>query len=461
MMEGITSVIYNSRIKSATFYVSGTEDVKNESTVPVTSYDLLRGGKPIDGGVHDSHLGTIDYGYRCKTCKHNKNNCLGHDGHLILNYPLQSPFYILEIRKWLRVICLNCGNCVLPRHDIAVFGRSKRLTEAAKLAKTGKKQCPVCNAIHPAISKDADNPCITYVADIDGVRKLYPHEIREIFTKVSNETVDLLGKNEQSHPSKFILGAIKIPSITIRPDTRAQGSSKATSNDITTNIQAIVKKHAGFPSVIPDEITAAFDKEIYLLQDAFYAYIKGSPANKSMSRNTSAPVKSLGADLRGKKGKLRKHQLGKRVRAVARSTIIGDPNLEVDVVGVPYKFVKILQVEDTVQDYNKAQLMINFMNGRKKYPGCSKIRRKSTGTEYSVEDNSMEELEIGDIIHRDLQDGDIVYYCRQPSLLPSNISAMRVHVIMNTTILAIKMNVLSCPLFHADFDGDRLGLSRD
>ena len=47
------------------------------------------------------------------------------------------------------------------------------------------------------------------------------------------------------------------------------------------------------------------------------------------------PVKAIRARLKGKEGRLRGNLMGKRVDFSARAVITGDPNLQLDEVGVP------------------------------------------------------------------------------------------------------------------------------
>jgi DNA-directed RNA polymerase II subunit RPB1 len=52
-------------------------------------------------------------------------------------------------------------------------------------------------------------------------------------------------------------------------------------------------------------------------------------------QNSDRPVKSLSARLKGKEGRLRGNLISKRVDLSARTVITGDPNIELDEVGVP------------------------------------------------------------------------------------------------------------------------------
>ena len=90
------------------------------------------------------------------------------------------------------------------------------------------------------------------------------------------------------------------------------------------------------------------------------------------------------------------------------------------------------------------------MNGVEVYPGCTKIKKASTGKTHWIGniDRSTFQLEYGDVIYRDLITGDKAGFNRQPSLLISNITAMNVVIMKKTD--TITMNVLACPFFNAD-----------
>lgn len=52
-------------------------------------------------------------------------------------------------------------------------------------------------------------------------------------------------------------------------------------------------------------------------------------------QKSGRPVKAIRSRLKGKEGRLRGNLMGKRVDFSARTVITGDPNLELDEVGVP------------------------------------------------------------------------------------------------------------------------------
>jgi DNA-directed RNA polymerase II subunit RPB1 len=53
------------------------------------------------------------------------------------------------------------------------------------------------------------------------------------------------------------------------------------------------------------------------------------------TQKSGRPIKAIRARLKGKEGRMRGNLMGKRVDFSARTVITGDPNLQLDQVGVP------------------------------------------------------------------------------------------------------------------------------
>jgi len=201
------------------------------------------------------------------------------------------------------------------------------------------------------------------------------------------------------------------------------------------------------------------EKNIRLLELHVYEMIKGSSGTQkqALTNNSKKPLISIAKRLPRKHGRIRRNLMGRRANHMARSFITCDPSLRIYEIGVPMSIARNLLMPIHVRDYNYKQCMIWFMNGTKRYPGCTRINKISTGSPPFVDSVKEDfKLEIGDIIHRDLIDGDIVDFNRQPSLEPSSISAMRIKILPEGE--TIRMNVLACPLFNADFDGDAMNI---
>lgn len=449
-----SKLLYSGKISKVKFSLSGSETIRKNSYAVITSHDLFRNNSPFPGGVYDAHLGTTDYSYKCLTCYNNKRNCMGHEGHIPINYPVWNGLAVNDGRKWLKLICFKCGHPIIDDAQFMKFPREERLNVASKIARTGNKKCVHCKEIHPLIKKDAHEPLKLYAEFYEEKRLInryiiFPHKVAEVFSKISDETIIKLGKNIISHPRNIILNDIPAPSVITRPDVKKNGGGRSTNDDLTTMMQIIIKKNDAMPTVIPQDIDLKLEKSIWELNNSYYDFVKAGGDNA---------MNSLAMRLKGKKGRFRKNQMGKRVRNMCRSTITGDPSLQINEVGVPLTFARVIQYEETVQEYNKRKLLMYVQNGRKNYPGATKIIKKSTGTEYDVDSAREIELECGDIVLRDMIDGDPVNFNRQPSLMVSNISTHRAKITLDPNIITLRMNVLCTPLYNADFDGDQMNL---
>ena len=66
-----------------------------------------------------------------------------------------------------------------------------------------------------------------------------------------------------------------------------------------------------------------------------------------------------------------------------------------------------------------------------------------------------DELKIGDIVERHLENGDVVLFNRQPSLHRVSIMAHRARVMPHRTF---RFNECVCTPYNADFDGDEMNI---
>lgn len=437
------SLIPNSKITKVSFSLSGTEEAIADSSVNIKSHEQFRNNMPYPYGVYDAHLGTTDYKYKCSTCGNNKRKCLGHEGNAQLNYPVISPIAINEIRKWLKVICFRCGRPIVKKEDYIGKAPPARLDEAVKLAANVKK-CPDhrCGAPHPTIKKDP-NELSASVAEYHENRNIiqketiYPHVAKEILSRVSDETVVQLGKSISSHPRHYVLDSVKVPSVVIRPDVRKISGGKSMSDDITVVLQHLIRENAD-PLLTAKEMDVHKEKAIFNLNNTYYELVRAKGGENTTN--------SLSHRLKGKSGLARKNLLGKRTGNMARSTIVGSPLIKIDELGVPLVFARTNQIEEIANDFNISKLMQYIANGRREYPGATKIIKRTTRETYDVEyKKDSIQLEPGDIVYRDLIDGDPVNFNRQPSLMISNISTHRVKVIMDPSIRTFLMNVIICP----------------
>lgn len=457
--------MYSSSINSVHFSVLGENDARKYSNVKVHTKELFKGGLPVSQGIYDARMGTTDNSWKCETCLHTKDKCPGHKGSIELNYPIQSPIFRVEIIKWLKSICFKCGEPVLGHINLHV-SKNRLLTEYAKHTKSTDKKsvlCVKCGEAHPNVSRDKENSNIINIEYADSKKliakqQLFNHQIQNIFDKVTEPTVKYFNRHMDSHPRKFIMSALVVPPNTIRPDMkRLSKGGRSNNNELTTLLKNIVEYNNKIEGEINDENVAKNKLNIEFLELAIFEFIKGTPANSTKTHiitNKNGISNSIASRIPKKEGRIRGNIAGKRCKRMMRSVITGDPNIEIDQVMIPEYVAKEIQIPETVQSYNINRLQIYFNNKRDSYPGCTKVIKHDTNDEFWVGKTSNIVLEIGDIIYRDLITGDILPINRQPSMIPSSISAMRIIVIDKGD--TIRINVSACNWFNADFDGDQM-----
>ncbi|KAK9123096.1 hypothetical protein Sjap_012698 [Stephania japonica] len=181
--------------------------------------------------------------------------------------------------------------------------------------------------------------------------------------------------------------------------------------------------------------------------------------------------------LEKKEGIFRQKLMGKRVNYACRSVISPDPYLAVNEIGIPPYFALRLTYPERVTPWNVTKLRNAIINGPEVHPGATlyvdkfgktnlapsrksrnSISRKlpsSRGVVVQPGKSLENELE-GKVVHRHLQDGDVVLVNRQPTLHKPSIMAHVVRVLKGEK--TIRMHYANCSTYNADFDGDEMNV---
>ena len=452
---------YNA-IYAVSYYIAGSQENQLDSSVRIENKELFHGDLPADGGVYDSRMGTTDKGWRCGACGLKKTQCPGHFGYIQLSYPVKNPMFRDYIVKFLKVICYRCGRLIVTK-DIKV-SKSKRLMEYARIVTYDKiNKCPHtdCGQPHPNVVHDKTDPAVIYLERIapDGSAQrieLFNHVIKDILSRITDETIEKIGWLQRTHPRNLILDTIRIMPNTARPYIKRQvGNRINSSDDITTLTKQIMEINQKLPKVIPEltDINKTLRDLYGSLDLTYYEMIKGSSTGEiHMTGSGGKAPKSIAQRLNKKEGRIRRNLLGKRTRYMMRAVLTCDPALEVDQVGVPISIARNMQIPEVVRPYNRARLEVFFRNKRDIYPGSTHVWKKNRQERYLVE--KVDTLEDGDVLYRDLIDGDIIAINRQPSLIFGSILGMRVVVL--ETGESLRINESACVPMNADFDGDQI-----
>lgn len=451
------------------FGVLSPDDVRKMSVLRVITADTYDDdGYPIEKGLMDQRLGVIDPGLKCKTCGQKFGDCSGHFGHIELARPVIHVGHAKDVHKILKSVCRDCGKLKLDdaqrqhyREQLEQTSdrlKSKETVIKEGMDKAAKSVCPWCGSDKRNIK--FEKPYTFYEEWDEERNKLTPIDVRERLEKIPVEDYDLIGVNKDvSKPEWMVLTVLPVPPVTVRPSITLESSVRS-EDDLTHKLVDIIRINqrlrenidAGAPQLIVEDLWE-------LLQYHVTTYFNNSTSGIPPARHRSGRIlKTISQRLSGKEGRFRSNLSGKRVDFSARTVVSPDPYISINEVGVPEFVACELTVPERVTANNLEEMKKIVRNGPNKNPGANYIirsdrrRKKITDT---TKDDVAEELDVGFTVERQLRDGDIVLFNRQPSLHRLSIMAHEVRVMPYKTF---RLNLCVCPPYNADFDGDEMNL---
>lgn len=448
------------KIKEIEFALLSPKEIREMAAAKIITADTYDDdGFPIDMGLMDPRLGVIEPGLKCKTCGGKVDECPGHFGYIDLAMPIIHVGYAKLIKHVLQSTCRSCGALLFSKEQLAkgikigdVLEEDKTITPVFSCLKCGEQQKKIT----------LDKPT-TFREE---GRKLTAKEIRERLEKVGNpefgnseEDLSALGINpKHARPEHVILTALPVPPVSMRPSITLE-SGERSEDDLTHKIVDVLRinqrlqenKDAGAPQLIVEDLWE-------LLQYHVTTYFDNQTSGIPPARHRSGrALKTLTQRLKGKEGRFRSNLSGKRVNFSARTVISPDPNLSINEVGVPIEAAKELTLPIVVTPYNIESLKELVSRGNN-YPGVNYVIRADGRRVKVTEKNAseiVEKLAVGYIVERQLINGDIVLFNRQPSLHRMSMMAHYVKVMPYKTF---RLNLAVCSPYNADFDGDEMNL---
>lgn len=384
--------------------------------------------------------------------------------------------------------------------------RFQRLKEKVKI-----DTCCHCNSPQPRVYLKENNLYMEYKQKKGDENakisiQLEVDDIKKIFDNVCDSDVRLMGFDEKRiHPRNLILTCLLVIPPCSRPYVVAERN--ICDDDITYQIGEIIKINNALTALNEGKIEEkGGDKEQkrqkYLQNLKFrIATMFDNSGDKAKHPTDSRPLKCIKKRLTGKQGRVRSNLMGKRVDFSARTVIGADPTLKLNQLAVPLDICKILTKPVKVTVFNIDELTkivnenkANYIIKQKEGDPSKRVRfdlryatiEKGTkllygdiiyrkdgdkievknekeilkegdrvvrnGKEIDVKYPAMRKsmsLNIGDVVERHLQKGDIVLLNRQPTLHRGGMLAMEVVPMQGKSF---RLNLAITPSFNADFD---------
>ncbi|KAI0042209.1 beta and beta-prime subunits of DNA dependent RNA-polymerase [Auriscalpium vulgare] len=486
------------KVKEVQFGILSPEEIKAYSVAKIEHPEVMDEAthKPKMGGLMDPRMGTIDRNTKCQTCGEGMSECPGHFGHIELARPVFHPGFIIKVKKILESICVNCGKLKADILDqnfadkirhvrdlktrmaiVWAHCKTKTICEPDEAREDGegadgeepKKGHGGCGHLQPQIRKEGLKLFLQYkkpkdedddIKSVQQEKRLFtPSEVYTTLKKISDSDLHLLGlSDEYARPEWMILTVMPVPPPPVRPSIAVDGGTMRSEDDLTYKLGEIIKSSTNVRKSeqegSPAHIITEYEQ---LLQFHVATYMDNDIAGIPQALQKSGrPVKAIRSRLKGKEGRLRGNLMGKRVDFSARTVITGDPNLELDEVGVPRSIAMNLTYPERVTPYNIAYLQRLVRNGPTAYPGAKYVIR-DTGDRIDLAHNKQADafLQYGWIVERHLKDGDFVLFNRQPSLHKMSMMSHRVRLMPYSTF---RLNLSVTPPYNADFDGDEMNM---
>jgi DNA-directed RNA polymerase subunit A' len=434
-------------LKGIEFGILSPKAIKEIAGVKITQAELYDpDGFPIEGGLADLHLGVVDPGLKCKTCGNGVGACLGHFGYLELTKPAVNPLYGKKIFMIFKSICRACSKPLATPEEL-----EKMKHPLNEIGKKRRQTCPYCS------ERQKEVEFLKPTSYREGKIDLTSEQLRQRFEKISDEDVALL--KIKGRPEWLILTILPIPPVTVRPSITLETGERS-EDDLTHKLVDVVrinerlKKNLelGAPDFIIGDIWELLQYHISTYMDNEISTLP--PARHRSGRALRTLIQRLGK----KEGRFRGNLSGKRVNFSARTVISPDPRISLCEVGVPLTISKELTLPIRVTESNKSELKSCIKNGPNIWPGANYISRPDGIRKKVTEENKKEianELDVGFIVERHLQNGDVALFNRQPSLHRMSMMAHRVRIMPYKTF---RLNLTATVPYNADFDGDEMNL---
>jgi DNA-directed RNA polymerase subunit A' len=459
-------------IEKIKFGFLSPDEVRKLSVTRIITADTYdEDGLPIDSGLMDSRLGTVEPGRRCKTCGNRVGDCPGHFGHIELARPVIHVGFSKLIYKALRVTCRKCSRLLLPDAELENFKKemdeyektwnalSEDITDTVVKHSIRVTVCPHCGETQRKIGYEKPTS-FTEETEAGPVR-LTPSDIRDRLERIPDDDEKLLGINPKNARLEWtVLTVLPVPPITVRPSITLESGVRS-EDDLTHKLVDVARINqrlkenidAGAPQLIVEDLWELLQ---YHVTTYFDNEVSGIPPARHRSGRA---LRTLAQRLKGKEGRFRSNLSGKRVDFSARTVISPDPNISINEVGVPFDVARILTVPERITSWNIEEEKRLVRNGPDKHPGANYVIRLD-GRRVDLRfvkdlDAIADTIEPGFIVERHLKEGDTVLFNRQPSLHRMSIMAHEVRVMPYKTF---RLNLCVCPPYNADFDGDEMNL---
>ncbi|KAL8161234.1 hypothetical protein V2J09_012723 [Rumex salicifolius] len=454
MMEEVTETL-DGEITGIKFALASHQEICKASVneCPIGHSSQLTNpflGLPLESGKCES----------CGTAEPQK--CEGHFGFIELPLPIYHPSHVAELKRLLSLLCLKCLKC-----------KNKFSTKSSgSLEKLLSSCCEEISNITVKDSTNGDGACSIQLKsrgrskvpegfwsflDKYGFhygegfsRTLLPLEVLAILKKLPDETKRKLVKKGYFPQEGYIMrllpvppNCLSIPDVSDGVSVLSMDLASSMLKKVLRQIEIIKSTRSGEPNFESHEVETN-DLQVAVLQ---YLQVRGAGTASNEPGNKFGVNKEAGKTAtKAWLEKIRTLFISKGSGFSSRTVITGESYKNVNEVGLPLEIAQRITFEEKVNVYN-----INILQSLVDNNLC--LSYKDGASSYSLREGSKGHtfLRPGQVVHRRIMDGDVVFINRPPTTHKHSLQALRIYVHEDHTV---KINPLMCGPFGADFDGD-------
>ncbi|CAH8390631.1 unnamed protein product [Eruca vesicaria subsp. sativa] len=411
--------------------------------------------------LSNSFLGLpLEFG-KCEACGATEpDKCEGHFGYIHLPVPIYHPSHVSELKQMLNLLCLKCLK--IKKIKSTNSGLAERLLgvcceEAANITIKDKTsdgasylqlKVPSRTRLHEGFWNFLERYGYRYGSD--HTRPLLAREVKEILRKIPEETRKKLTAKGHIPQEGYILeylpvppNCLSVPEVTDGSSSMAVDPSRIELKDVLRKVVAINNSRSGETNF---ESHRAEANEMFRVVDTYLQVRGTAKPTRNIDMRFGVSKISDSSSSKAWTEKMRTLFIRKGSGFSSRSVITGDAFRNVNEVGIPMEIAHRITFEERVSVHN-----IGYLQELVDNKMCLSYTQGSTT--YSLRDGSKGHtvLKPGQIVHRRVMDGDVVFINRPPTTHKHSLQALRVYVHEDNTV---KINPLMCGPLSADFDGD-------
>lgn len=450
----------------------------------------------------DPRLGEQKNSVECSTCGKVNIDCPGHLGSIRLPFPVYNLRYINVVMKLLQCICVKCARprikpSHIPIHGFAKYNGFDKIKALADKCNKSVKICPYENCGEPmtyfSLPNKKKGEIATIYYNVDGNKKgskreeFSAKEAHDVFSRMTYDdlkslsfNVDLLTnpiysdptylQNEnmrhahEFRPEAMIYTVIPVLPPSARPYVEDGDGIKE--DDLTTKYNDLLKSiiiHNSFENLDESgkksavttrrghvktraDIAKDIINHIWTLCDNKEDKTTNTPGAKSL--------RSITCRMMGKDGRIQQNVSGKRTDYSARGVIIGGGvDLRLDELGVPEDVAEKETMPEIVGSWNFEEIQEMVRHGKVNY-----VKRWQKNKKDEIELNTITfskfpdkgrnfTLRVNDEIGRQLRNGDVTVFNRQPTLSVPSILAFKTKIVKGQ---CFKLPLYSTTGYNAD-----------